>query len=532
MDSAFRDEKNSPSAAPPVPRRSEGLARELFGSRSALTPEEGSFSSPSGRMTAKEAAGIALQRRTARVAAQRAGGGAVSRGVEGAPAPNRTGLPDSLKAGIEGLSGLPMDDVRVHYNSPAPAQLQALAYTQGSEIHVAPGQERHLPHEAWHVAQQKQGRVRATTQLKGLGINDEPALEAEADAMGARAARREAVWPRASVAWGHAGSASEEMGRAEGSRLNLLSTDDSADTPGQSSVSAYAQGTDVSGAPAQKQELPQDARHIGGRRTSPASFAAGSIVSPIQRKPQGPFVNATPTNDGIHWDTETSTTHNKETVPSEVIAVMRNPPDGKSPSVDPPGWAWLKKKFGKLKGEWVRFHIINAKLGGPGNNPLNLVPTTHVLNHNPGWRSLEEAAKSSASKNVWTYVDVSLTYDNTYPGGIPKTIQAEQGEWSNNTWTAVGNPVTLQQDDPNVVAGGDYLPATQITQGILQDWGIPANLVAVAKALIDGTYKDQDAFDEAWSEADLDEYDGAFRRMYVDEDDNIAGPYPVIVKAA
>src|SRR5262245_16236896 len=50
------------------------------------------------------------------------------------------GLPEPLRAGIEHLSGLSMEDVTVHYNSAKPAQLQALAYTQGTEIYVAPGQ--------------------------------------------------------------------------------------------------------------------------------------------------------------------------------------------------------------------------------------------------------------------------------------------------------------------------------------------------------------------------------------------------------
>jgi hypothetical protein len=117
----------------------------------------------------------------------------VSAGKESAAAPNRTGLPDALKAGVEALSGLAMDDVRVHRNSSAPATLGALAYTQGSDIHVGPGQERHLPHEAWHVVQQKQGRVAATLQMKsGLALNDDPALEREADAMGTRALTPEA----------------------------------------------------------------------------------------------------------------------------------------------------------------------------------------------------------------------------------------------------------------------------------------------------------------------------------------------------
>ena len=97
---------------------------------------------------------------------------------------NRTGLPDNLKTGIENLSGYSMDDVKVHYNSSKPAQLQALAYTQGTDIHVAPGQEKHLPHEAWHVVQQKQGRVQPTMQLQSVNVNDNERLEKEADKMG------------------------------------------------------------------------------------------------------------------------------------------------------------------------------------------------------------------------------------------------------------------------------------------------------------------------------------------------------------
>ena len=103
--------------------------------------------------------------------------------------PNNTGLPDNLKSGIEHLSGISMDSVRVHYNSSQPAQLNALAYAQGTDIHVAPGQEQHLPHEAWHVVQQAQGRVRPTMQMKdGVPINDDKGLEHEADVMGAKAA--------------------------------------------------------------------------------------------------------------------------------------------------------------------------------------------------------------------------------------------------------------------------------------------------------------------------------------------------------
>lgn len=100
---------------------------------------------------------------------------------------NKTGLPDNLKSGIEHLSGFALDDVRVHYNSPQPARLNALAYAQGTAIYLAPGREQHLPHEAWHVVQQRQGRVRAISQVEGEPLNDSPELEREADVMGERA---------------------------------------------------------------------------------------------------------------------------------------------------------------------------------------------------------------------------------------------------------------------------------------------------------------------------------------------------------
>ena len=101
---------------------------------------------------------------------------------------NKTGLPDNLKTGMENLSGMSLDDVKVHHNSDKPAQLQAHAYAQGTDIHLGPGQEKHLPHEAWHVVQQKQGRVKPTMQMKGkVNINDDIGLEKEADVMGAKA---------------------------------------------------------------------------------------------------------------------------------------------------------------------------------------------------------------------------------------------------------------------------------------------------------------------------------------------------------
>lgn len=99
---------------------------------------------------------------------------------------NRTGIPTQLKERMEQSTGLSFDDVRVHYNSALPARLDALAYTQGNQVEIGPGQERHLPHELGHVVQQKLGAVRANaTHSSGVALNTDPALEHQADELGA-----------------------------------------------------------------------------------------------------------------------------------------------------------------------------------------------------------------------------------------------------------------------------------------------------------------------------------------------------------
>ncbi|SDT12329.1 protein of unknown function [Mucilaginibacter mallensis] len=108
---------------------------------------------------------------------------------------NSNSLPHQLRQGVEALSGISMAGTSVHYNSSAPAQIGALAYAAGNQIHLGPGQEQHLPHEAWHVVQQKQGRVKPTLQAKGLSLNDDPTLETEADIMGRQAAQLKTTEP-------------------------------------------------------------------------------------------------------------------------------------------------------------------------------------------------------------------------------------------------------------------------------------------------------------------------------------------------
>ena len=69
-----------------------------------------------------------------------------------------TGIPVHMKNYIENQTGLSYDDVRIHYNSNQPSRFKALGYTQGNNIFLKQGQEKHLMHELCHIAQQKKGK--------------------------------------------------------------------------------------------------------------------------------------------------------------------------------------------------------------------------------------------------------------------------------------------------------------------------------------------------------------------------------------
>ena len=97
--------------------------------------------------------------------------------------PNMTGIPGTLKNQFENFSGFSFDDVRVHYHSDKPAQLQARAYTQGNHVYLGSGQEKYLGHELGHVVQQKQGRVSPRLQCMGYAVNNDSCLEKEADSI-------------------------------------------------------------------------------------------------------------------------------------------------------------------------------------------------------------------------------------------------------------------------------------------------------------------------------------------------------------
>ena len=106
-----------------------------------------------------------------------------------------------MQAGVqkqmESSFGSDFSGVRIHANSETAPQVGALAFTQGSDIHFAPGQydpasssgRELLGHELTHVVQQREGRVAATGEVGGLPLNDDKGLEGEADRMGGNVAQ-------------------------------------------------------------------------------------------------------------------------------------------------------------------------------------------------------------------------------------------------------------------------------------------------------------------------------------------------------
>lgn len=109
---------------------------------------------------------------------------------------NRTGIPEGVKLKMEDSFGADFSSVRVHPDSSKAPDVGALAYTQGADIHFAPGQfkpdtsagQQLLGHELAHVIQQAEGRVQPTTEIGGMAVNDDVSLEHEADVLGTQAA--------------------------------------------------------------------------------------------------------------------------------------------------------------------------------------------------------------------------------------------------------------------------------------------------------------------------------------------------------
>jgi hypothetical protein len=103
-------------------------------------------------------------------------------------------LPEPIQKKMEAFFNTNFADVRVHVGHEA-ASIGALAFTHGTDLYFAPGQynpqstqgQQLIGHELTHVVQQRAGRV-PNPLGAGVAVVQDPALEAEAERLGMRAA--------------------------------------------------------------------------------------------------------------------------------------------------------------------------------------------------------------------------------------------------------------------------------------------------------------------------------------------------------
>ena len=103
-------------------------------------------------------------------------------------ASSNSDLSPKVQMKMENAFGQDFSNVNIHKDSKSATDVGALAYAQGNDVHFAPGQfkpntqagQELIGHELTHVIQQREGRVKPTTQAKGLPVNDDKGLEKEA----------------------------------------------------------------------------------------------------------------------------------------------------------------------------------------------------------------------------------------------------------------------------------------------------------------------------------------------------------------
>lgn len=422
------------------------------------------------------------------------------------PKPNNTGLPDNLKSGVESLSGISLDQVKVHYNSPEPAQLNAHAYAQGSDIHVAPGQEQHLPHEAWHVVQQAQGRVKPTMQMKGnVPVNDDAGLEAEADRMGAQALQMKSELNQLQTKEAQQRSAlsspkqlsrvaqlakhnNNVQARVDHARLGFNT---------QHGIAAFSapdvlkEATDYGLATTAATLMDSTAvPAIGGGQTAVNPAAVENYINWVKQKLNTAGVAAGSNESTIRWG---GTWNGLGTT---MTAILRpgGEPAGSEPSIGWTGvWGLLYARKRKKNDPtiYVMGHMLNDNIGGPGL-AYNLTP---LMGKFKAWGATDSNGLHLSSIET----DVKNKYDEMHAdptqvsrvdynvtavyGRAPRTAQiATLNIVAQDYQTAMADPGTVNhQDAKNYIKANNVVSAINIdavSTAVGANWNMnPANIL-------------------------------------------------------
>lgn len=110
-------------------------------------------------------------------------------------------LDSTVQAKMEQSFQTDFSGVQVTPNSSEASAMGAQAFTQGDQVHFAPGMyspgteqgQSLIGHELTHVVQQKKGHVASTGSVNGQSVNTDSTLEQEADTLGMKASQGKSV---------------------------------------------------------------------------------------------------------------------------------------------------------------------------------------------------------------------------------------------------------------------------------------------------------------------------------------------------
>lgn len=301
---------------------------------------------------------------------------------------NTTGIPDEAKTKMENTFNTDFSNVKIHPNSQKATELGALAYTQGSDVHFAPGQfspntargQQLLGHELAHVEQQRHGRVKPTAQAKGMAVNDDPVLEKEANTKGERISACSACSP------------------ADNSTVGQRKANSGVDHADNKSSDNRQINVQLK----RGMKLSKSNNIIQYSYQLPAQFATTIDLSPTVTlyDPTGS------TKDTLEAGTRMKAhlDHNDNKKGSVVDKIL----SGELQDLTNP---WGKKR------RYVQGHLLNRRIGGPGDNLRNLTPLTNSAN-TTHYARVEKTIKALA-KNEDVDYEVKVNYPKPRTSKVP-----------------------------------------------------------------------------------------------------------------
>jgi|GEM_PF-2414556 len=418
-------------------------------------------------------------------------------------------LPSELKTGLEQLSGFDMSDVRVNYSSPEPSRFGAAAFAQGTNIHLAPGQQKHLPHEAWHVVQQKQGRVPATRQFKGQTLNTDAILEREADVMGTKAlampnqhafhtnflARESRFAPltksascvQLKLATFEEVNDNISLDVNNQRRLNL------ADEMKASATATFVTGKSRdSGLGSEVTSDNIDRRNLW-KHTGMNPFTKKNNFEPLSE-------DELTFRSSITWRSRamaSGSISNK----NEGYEMSADPlgPDHKMGSEPGKGdgkdWVIRRKLLSTVNGsnKYIAGHLLNADLGGPGNASENLAAIPGIANSQH--KKIEQRVKSDVNREgKWGHYKVALAKANfMHFGNTVEYASNLRADWipygikttPTNITTLDNSNITIDVVDMSFSGKPNLVPIN--SKAIYMNFAMPAPSIKGAKAGISPT---------------------------------------------